>query len=692
MGVIGSGDLMDAPVGAPEGERALRVIVAGYPKSGNTWLSHLVADLLGCAMAGFWRSRRYESSFEPPDRPRIFPDHLVYKSHHFPAQLGLNASTEPDLKVIHVVRDPRDVVCSGGPYFNKLMPRFQELNPEVFHLDPLEAMAHALLEGTRAFPFCSVPWSDYNRQFTEIGVFCIRYEDVRSNPSLEAERILAYLGVRRERPHILAAIKRQSFQAVKARGDVARLPLLRRGQAGSHRSELPIILRSRIEKGCAEMMGLFGYEPSIAHSAEVASALEALRPVSSPAPLKRLGSSADDYVLIPDDLDGVNHWVSPPEFRPSQSMVNHLRVDHRIEAVNWPPGLPCILHCDAEHFSPECVALARIVILDLEELTLCLDPESFASRLGKVLRALASDFACVHLRCHRDGSPLAVPGVDPLLPSALQATFLRRDRWGQDSSLFAPALPHPLELVPERGAHPQRILDPRWCSDGQQSSESLLKTAEYRISFLRGRRSVDGAAAPSKEANWIYNCYRKKTFSCRAKELSPESFQEARGDLTELAIGKPFSLSAAHKSYPAEGVVSNRDPFFFHTAKMRWSAITIDLLESCELHCLVVCNRSDAFQERAHLLFYVVHSERDYAREDGTPLQGTWRAFRMADPSPSVTDLAGEQGRYLTIFSPAVTHLHFSSIEIFGKRMVSPGGTKLAATPSIASDSEASGR
>jgi hypothetical protein len=61
--------LTRSPIGSAA-EKPLSVVVTGYSKSGNTWLSNLGADVLRCPMLGFWGSGtgRYEPDGRPPIR------------------------------------------------------------------------------------------------------------------------------------------------------------------------------------------------------------------------------------------------------------------------------------------------------------------------------------------------------------------------------------------------------------------------------------------------------------------------------------------------------------------------------------------------------------------------------------------------------------------------------------------------
>ena len=105
-----------------------KIIIAGYPKSGNTWLSRLTANLVGCPVEGFlYNPNNVEIAIEGTER---VSDYRVYKSHH-----QLSELTKEDIqnsKIIYVVRDPRDVLCSfrkmtDNPYPNYLDSIFASL-------------------------------------------------------------------------------------------------------------------------------------------------------------------------------------------------------------------------------------------------------------------------------------------------------------------------------------------------------------------------------------------------------------------------------------------------------------------------------------------------------------------------------------------------------------------------------------
>ena len=81
------------------------LVVAGYPKSGTTWVVQLVAELIGGPVVGFGDSAHDEIAREGLERPSEF---RCFKSHH---QLGELRAAQGlrDTALIYVIRDPRDV-------------------------------------------------------------------------------------------------------------------------------------------------------------------------------------------------------------------------------------------------------------------------------------------------------------------------------------------------------------------------------------------------------------------------------------------------------------------------------------------------------------------------------------------------------------------------------------------------------
>lgn len=255
------------------------IIVIGYPKSGCTWVTRLVAELVGCPVAGFWGSAKEEIAIEGEDR--VSP-YRCYKSHHRLDQLGVSPS-DPNSSLIYILRDPRDLAISAANYFQfdrfpglaalfRALPQGNKLfrhtlYPLLVREDyRLERMSEAILHGSATVHnTVRVSWREHWRPYEEAGVPIIRYEDLLLTPEKECVRILAYLGLERTADEIVTAVHNQSFARKKEtlleKGETGRAKFLRVGKSGQWREKLPIDLQRRFSDALGPELTKWGYSP-----------------------------------------------------------------------------------------------------------------------------------------------------------------------------------------------------------------------------------------------------------------------------------------------------------------------------------------------------------------------------------------------------------------------------------------------
>lgn len=251
------------------------VIVVGYPKSGNTWVVRLIAELLQCPVKGFWHASHEEIATEGLDRESPFQ---CWKAHHQFYELDLNKRQTDSVKIIYVVRDPRDIVVSAANYF-WIEPRFPLLHKLLIHLPcglrfyyrfimtsgyRKRVMTRTVLKGRYAtHPWCRIPWKKHVISYREVDAFTVRYEDLLERSEDICRDILLYLGTDRSAEQIRAAIDKQSFAKRRARaqekGQVDDIAHLRAGKQGQWRRELSWIQRARLQSRLRKTLHALGY-------------------------------------------------------------------------------------------------------------------------------------------------------------------------------------------------------------------------------------------------------------------------------------------------------------------------------------------------------------------------------------------------------------------------------------------------
>ena len=254
-----------------------QIIVIGYPKSGCTWATRLVAELVGCPVAGFWQSKKKEIAIEGEER---VSDYRAYKSHHQLSELGLSPN-DRDTWLIYILRDPRDVVIAAANYFQfdrfpQLSWAFQALpqGKKLFRhtLYPLfvrpgyrlERMTDAVLQGSaEVHKTVQVSWREHWQPYAEAGVPMVRYEDLLTQPETECARILRHLGLERTEAEMTRAVENQSFARKKdaflEKGETGRAKFLRVGKSGQWREKLPPHLQRRFAEALGPELAKWGY-------------------------------------------------------------------------------------------------------------------------------------------------------------------------------------------------------------------------------------------------------------------------------------------------------------------------------------------------------------------------------------------------------------------------------------------------
>ncbi len=259
-----------------------RIIICGYPKSGNTWLTRLTAEILKCPVIGFWcqPSNHDEESIEGLDRESEFE---CFKSHHNFEQMArtLERCGNGTEKIIYIYRDPRSVLASAShyfrfkpryPYLHKLLGFFPKGEGIYFkfmqpYSHKLEIMTKALVEGTSQGAWLRTPWKEHIAGYqNKDDILMLSYEALKADPLSVARQISGFLSIERSDEELEEAIRNQSFASRKERFLTEKKKnnagFLRKGKTDSWREEVPEKNLMDIEREIGDFMGPLGYRLS----------------------------------------------------------------------------------------------------------------------------------------------------------------------------------------------------------------------------------------------------------------------------------------------------------------------------------------------------------------------------------------------------------------------------------------------
>lgn len=214
------------------------ILVVGFPKSGNTWLSRLLSDALDWPVRGIEDARPLaECGADREDGNVIRQLHLSpYSRPGRPVvsdQWACNiAALNGQHKIVHILRDPRDVAVAINHYWG-----IKNLQHTITRV-----MAHG------EHPLWGCGWSQYVNAWRKTPqALETRYEWLHEDTLLELRRILDRFGLRPVKP-LDEVVLRQALKATRERiskdkdehyahGKGAQLTNLRGGRVGDWRAE-----------------------------------------------------------------------------------------------------------------------------------------------------------------------------------------------------------------------------------------------------------------------------------------------------------------------------------------------------------------------------------------------------------------------------------------------------------------------
>lgn len=247
--------------------RPTDVFIVGHPKSGNTWLTLMLAVLM---------QKNFDSKVTLANVGNIIPfihanDNAIINYDRFPdPRMFRNESpvfAEYYPKTVYIVRDPRSVYVS---YYHHCLHDTQE------HDWTIEAFVEEMINYgciKRLEPFL-IRWDKQVSQWVERSksqlVKIVKYEDMKKDRGKILKDVVDFVGISATSEEIDLAVKRGSFDSMRKEeitfgaepysGDKGEKGFyVRQGKVNGWKDELPQNLAKYIETNFSETMKMFGY-------------------------------------------------------------------------------------------------------------------------------------------------------------------------------------------------------------------------------------------------------------------------------------------------------------------------------------------------------------------------------------------------------------------------------------------------
>ncbi|XP_021354166.1 sulfotransferase 1A3-like [Mizuhopecten yessoensis] len=238
------------------------VLLCTYPKSGTHWVFNIIKML---------RSNSTEYSGSPDmleyadlaeidlkDSPRTYHSHMTYP-------LIPGAAKDGRIKIVHVLRNPKDVVCSFYKYQ-------KQLNNKLYK-GTFDGFVNFFLSDD--FPHCGGTWFTYVKEWADarrtnrdLDIITLHYEDLVQNLYSNVVDLARFLKVEHDDAFLRQVVEAVSFENLKkshATGRGAkdafkdwisdgRLPIYRKGKVGDWKRILTAAQNTKFDNVYQEKM------------------------------------------------------------------------------------------------------------------------------------------------------------------------------------------------------------------------------------------------------------------------------------------------------------------------------------------------------------------------------------------------------------------------------------------------------
>lgn len=209
-------------------------LLISYPRSGNTWLRHLLGELIALGNPAVPHPQDLRSLIPGIHAPSLKMDNPEVEQFGLPFRLfkSHNIRQVRQYRFVYLVREPADTLVSF--YHYHLLERS---NPELLKQD-IDSFCLKAVGG----------WIEHVRLALESkrersnDVLIVSYEGLLENGMMELARIARFFGIESTEENRATALERNSFSQLRSKEEARRGPsdsyFYRKGKKGSAREEL----------------------------------------------------------------------------------------------------------------------------------------------------------------------------------------------------------------------------------------------------------------------------------------------------------------------------------------------------------------------------------------------------------------------------------------------------------------------
>ncbi|XP_060076411.1 sulfotransferase 1C2-like [Ylistrum balloti] len=246
------------------------VMLCTYPKSGTHWVFNIIHMLRSHNLQYVGSPDVLEyidlDKMNLKDSPRTYHTHMTFPLIPEEAKQG-------KIKVIHVLRNPKDVLCSFYNYQNRM-------NNKLFQ-GTFDGFVNFFLSDE--FPHCGGTWFTYMKEWTEakmankhLNILTLYYEDLVRDLFSNVVNLAKFLEVEHDVVFLRQVVEAVSFDNLKSKHATdsgikdtwmdwikdGRLPIYHKGKVGSWKEAFTVAQNEKFDAVYKEKMSAMNIDPA----------------------------------------------------------------------------------------------------------------------------------------------------------------------------------------------------------------------------------------------------------------------------------------------------------------------------------------------------------------------------------------------------------------------------------------------